>query len=366
MYRYHSVSSDTLLSSTLSSKYSRNDKLKLRVSLGLDLVQLAPLLQDFLLFTFWQIGPNAATVTCRPRRRAGSISTLVHTTQHWLPVYFSEHQHGTISFASRTIFALAPQCSLSPGEQFRGYKSPPFGEDDYSVVIIQSWDSNRHISCEGRWGRDALQCINCFHRAIHIVYTTSSCLSWSHYTLRRIIKWSTAQTTKCASTARSNKLVPLCCYVGFDTAVTSIDEENACSSHAPLKHEKQCRQAGWRPNQHSAGQIKILTSSSLRCDLGGLERAQQVEINDPIMGILHLYCTIINLRVSWYFRWKMEVTSSQYFFRQTNSAKAKDFFVTSINNKEKRQIISIKGAICVSFCLKHIKLTTINNRMWRN
>ena len=167
------------------------------------------------------------------------------------------------------------------------------------------------------------------------------------------------------SSARINKLVPLCSYVGFDTAVTSIDEENVCSSHALLKHEKQCRQAGWRPNQHSAGQIKILTSSSLRCDLGGLERAHQVEINDSIMGILHLHSAIINFRVSWYFRWQMQVTSSHYFFRQTNSAKAKDFSFTAINNKDKQQIISIKGAICVFFCLKGIKLTKMNNRMWR-
>lgn len=86
---------------------------------------------------------------------------------------------------------------------------------------MQSWDSNQHISWHRR-GREALECPNCFQKAIHIVYTSYSCLSWSHYSLRRIIKWSSAQTTKCALSARSNKLVSLCSGVSFDTAMTSI------------------------------------------------------------------------------------------------------------------------------------------------
>ena len=120
------------------SKYVRNDKLKLCVSLGSGLVQLAPLLQDFLLFTFWQIGPSAATATCQLGRRAGTIGTLVHTTHHWLPVFF---------FFISTERSLSLQALSLPrlhsvhwalGSSLEVTNLEPFGEDDYSVVIIQS------------------------------------------------------------------------------------------------------------------------------------------------------------------------------------------------------------------------------------
>lgn len=141
---------------------------------------------------------------------------------------------------------------------FRSHK--PVG-DDYSLLITQSL---QHISWHGR-GMEELRCLNCFHRTIHIVYTSYSCLSQSHYSLRRIIK----STTKCVCVCVERKeqqtglSVPWC---EFDTAMICVvcmreieaecvllcDEENACSSHAPLKHEKRCRQAGWQPEQHTA------------------------------------------------------------------------------------------------------------------
>ena len=67
-----------------------------------------------------------------------------HTTDFlFFFCFFSEHQHGTISFTSSTIFASAPQCSLSPGEQFRGYKSRTFWRGwlfcrNHSVFGIQT------------------------------------------------------------------------------------------------------------------------------------------------------------------------------------------------------------------------------------
>lgn len=68
--------------------------------------------------------------------------------------------------------------------------------------------------------------------------------------------------------ARSNKLVLLCGSVSFTQHwlqlcvclcgrwrvslwACSSNEEKACCSHAPLKHEKQCRKASWQRNQHT-------------------------------------------------------------------------------------------------------------------
>ena len=61
-----------------------------------------------------------------------------------------------------------------------------------------------------------------------------------------------------------------CVYFRYrvNYSASASNEENVCSSHAPLKHEKHCWRAGRQPKQHSIWSVKTLTWTSLKDNSG--------------------------------------------------------------------------------------------------